>query len=180
MSNIEQLLKRQYEGTISPKEEQILNEITHRSQVLGNAERRSYIIRSRRIKLSGTICSILFIAGIIYTLQTNKTPKLSDASQIATISTNEMVVTDTCILFRQQEVDGQINLLAETNHKSTKYTHHSTTESSYSNDSDNGIVSVEACPETPTTPIREETVVACNTQCSPDSVINDIWNFLHA
>ena len=25
-----------------------------------------------------------------------------------------------------------------------------------------------------------EPVVACNTQCSPDSVINDIWNFLKA
>ena len=23
-------------------------------------------------------------------------------------------------------------------------------------------------------------IVACNTQCSPDSVINDIWNFLRA
>ena len=32
----------------------------------------------------------------------------------------------------------------------------------------------------PAVTTNDEPIVACNTQCSPDSVINDIWNFLNA
>ena len=65
MSNIENLLRRQYEGNISPEELSELERLTHREQVIETATRRAKVIRRRHLAGVTGVASVLIIAGFI-------------------------------------------------------------------------------------------------------------------
>lgn len=178
MSNIEQLLKQQYEGSLSFDDEKKLNELTHRSQVLENANKRAREIRHRQLNIVGIACVVLVGAGTIFAMQSVKRYNIKEGQLIASATQKtEDIKTNNPESVLMQEVDNSLfstEKAASTTAPRTK----NSASAEFKQKEPAEIEESEIVP--PTSNISDETIVACNTQCSPDSVISDIWKFLQA
>ena len=142
MKNIDNLLQRYSEGTITPEEQDELNRLTRRDEVFHAAEAEAHTIRRRRRATASTVAAVLIVAGVLFTILPQNRLSTGDAPLIA-------------------QAEPAHAALASTSHpKPSK--------------------AIETLDNAIEPLLDPDPIVACNTQCSPDSVINDIWNFLRA
>lgn len=179
MSNIEQLLKQQYEGSLSFDDEKKLNELTHRSQVLENANKRAREIRHRQLNIVGIACVVLVGAGTIFAMQSVKRSNIKEGQLIASATQKtEDTKTNNQKSVLMQEVDDALFSTEKAASTTLAPRTKNTASAEFKQKEPAEIEESEIVP--PTSNISDETIVACNTQCSPDSVISDIWKFLQA
>ena len=157
MSSIENLLRRRQEGTITDEELIELNLLTHRDQVIEAATQRA----------NGPIAD----GPLMAQAEAPSTPAVqSDADA-------PQPKTPTVAAASKDEDTFQLNVQHDV--KATKPVMQAAPSS---NDMEyvSAVQHYEAVADEmePSVSYEGETVVACNTQCSPDSVINDIWKFL--
>lgn len=149
---IEQLLTRYREGTLSDNELAELNRLTGRDVLMDDACRRADgIIRRRRASLF-TIAGLLVAGATAWTLLS---PQHSEATLVA-----EAVVPETVLPAAPEPVVEQVAQIKNTEHKPVAATQPRRTNTHQ----------VPAMTDKP--------VVVCNNQCEADSVISDIWKFL--
>ena len=178
MSSIENLLRRRQEGTITDEELIELNQLTHRDQVIEAATQRAKVIRHRRY--AGV--------GLFFTIHHNSNGPIADGPLMAQAEAPSTPAvqsdadapqpkTPTVAAASKDEDTFQLNVQHDV--KATKPVMQAAPSS---NDMEyvSAVQHYEAVAEEmePSVSYEGETVVACNTQCSPDSVINDIWKFL--
>lgn len=186
MSNIENLLRRQYEGVITPDEQSELERLTHRDQVIEAATRRAKVLRRRQLAGVTGVASVLLVAGVIFFVNPSVGEMKKDKPMIAKTEIPEIITpkvaapepTPSVASVKTNIVESDKPFLdkVEPALKSPVVRQDSTpvvvseTEQSILNDKADDIQ--------PTIISDSEPIVACNTACSPDSVINDIWKFL--
>ena len=190
MSSIENLLRRRQEGTITDEELIELNLLTHRDQVIEAATQRAKVIRHRRYAGISGVASVLVVVGLFFTIHHNSNGPIADGPLMAQAEAPSTPAvqsdadapqpkTPTVAAASKDEDTFQLNVQHDV--KATKPVMQAAPSS---NDMEyvSAVQHYEAVAEEmePSVSYEGETVVACNTQCSPDSVINDIWNFLKA
>ena len=148
--DIQQMLERYREGTLSDGELAELNRLTHRDEVMAEAgSRAAGIIRRRRATLFSA--AGLLVAGA--TMWTLLSPRSNEAPMIAETSVPEVVILDTPEPTVEQAAPATPAVKPRTAPKAT-------------------------VARRPAVKPSEEPVVVCNNQCEADSVISDIWKFL--
>ena len=152
--SIQRLLERYREGTLSDSELAELNRLTHRDEVMADAERRAGCIIRRRRTLAFTVAGLLLAGGAVWSLL----PQRQEATLVAEATVPEVVDLPTPTVEQNAIPTPAVKPSAPRKIAIKK-------------------------PAIVTTPTieqmaGEETVVMCNNQCEADSVINDIWKFL--
>lgn len=185
MSKIETLLRRHAEGIITPDELAELNQLTHRDETLRNAQRRARQYR-RRASLALSIVAIMAVGAVVLLRNPVLSPSPTLIAQaespqfqpVVSVQTDHPVVSqpEPAVVHHPARLVSQEPECVETSVEQP-VAHSTVTHNP---------------PEPVTEPARQETVapvtvvrsntsvVACNTACSPDSVISDIWHFLRA
>jgi len=186
MSTLDNLLRRHEEGTLSHEELEQLNQLTHRDQVLQAAiQRAGHIRRRRRIGVT-SFASIILVAGIFIFTQNSVNDSISDSSTMAqadvppttdilTDNDVSLPTTPAQITLKENALPTSSDTHIDTIRPSVRPTPISVTPTHKMEAATIETVIDEIEPSIDGMP---ETIVACNTQCSPDSVINDIWKFL--
>ena len=180
MSNIENLLRRYHEGSIAPDELSELNQLTHRDRVLEAANRQAHTIhRRRRVAVLGMV-AVLAVAGTVVFTHPSVDGVMPDMPMVA-----------------QADVPRPIEELsnAPVVKPVTNVAKAVAVPTTNTRQDDTAVIQSEprliatVSPEQPSSvemvveqmepsATFDDPIVACNTQCSPDSVINDIWKFL--
>ena len=176
MSNIEQLLRRYGEGNLSPEELSELNQLTHRNQVLESAQRQAKTIHRRRNAVVG-IVAVFAVTGGIFFARPSADNKLSETPMVA--RTEMPSLTEPAAMPSLKEAaPKRIASAPNARQQDVAILQQESTPipSAQEEQSINETAAVVEQLEPAT--IVDETIVACNTECSPDSVINDIWKFL--
>lgn len=178
MNNIETLLRRHSEGTLTPDEQMELDRLTHREQVLEAATHQARQIRRHRHTSITAVASVVLVAGSLFFFRTGGDAAKTTLPTVAQVQP-QPTQSDTML--------GVQSTLAETaqpKHIAKVENTRQLVESVVREDSTPRHQSVKAQvvddfeDMAPAAFVADEQVVACNTQCSPDSVINDIWKFL--
>lgn len=185
MTHLESLLQRYADGNITPEELLELDRLTRREEVFAGAESRAKVLHRRRVARLSTVASLLIVIAVGVRV-------LWSQGQASSVDSPQM--------FAQLDASQTISVPAEvletptaTPQNTARKAAASTVEQLPEAMDDTVIeVTVEEQPVTtmtvealreevaPTVVIREDyTVVACNSACDADSVINDIWRFLH-
>lgn len=156
--DIQHLLKKYQEGSISDAELSELNILTRKNEVMDSAfARADGIIRRRRIGMISMVMTGMMVIGAGVWVMSPKS------------SSNSMVAMAQEIPAAEDEVMGQDENTLPVMEKAEEAVH-----------------VVKAQPEEKVTnnvkratPARaNKPVVVCNTQCDADAVISDIWKFL--
>ena len=182
MKQIETLLQRYRNGEITPEEQAELNRLTHRDEILNAAASRAAKIRRQRTTVVSSVASVVIVAAVFLTITANNSTPTADTPLLA----------QNVIEVNEAPAQPQIAPLAAPT-ESSKPTVSTMTEKPVSAPKKAAETVIEHNNTAQATPINAvsevkhtepsaslDPVVACNTQCSPDSVINDIWNFLKA
>lgn len=155
---IQHLLERYREGTLSDSERAELNRLTHRDEVMAQAERQAGgIVRRRRSALFSA--AGLMVAGLAAWSLLG--PRHAEAPLVAEAAVPAVVAPQ----------PAAVEHLAPTTPATVQRAAVRTAP----------VGTKKAAPATTaarTAPRVEEPVVVCNNQCEADSVINDIWKFL--
>ncbi len=177
MKEIETLLQKYSDGTLSGEGLEQLNRLTHRDAIVGHATQKADTARRRRTVILSTTASVLLIAATGMTLFLRPTATGTGEAPLMAQQTREIRSTmqetpavapetpaTTVAPAPSQKALQRAKEGSETPAPATPVAARPT----------------PAAVEEMATPITETSnpVVACNTQCSPDSVINDIWRFL--
>lgn len=185
MNQLETLLQRYKEGVITPGEQAELDRMTNRQEVFNAASAQASAMRRRRYAVVSSLATLLIVAGIAYTAWNSNGTDMSDSPMVAQYSAEKTpVAVDS---FVRQDAVQQANARPQQS-SSPDISVATKSEPQASNPGiatktprvHTSVVTVENNVTEPSAIPITETVVACNTQCSPDSVINDIWNFLKA
>ena len=180
MSNIETLLRHREDGTITSEELEQLNLLTHRDTVLNNATMKAKRIRRKRNTCLTAAVAVVAVIGILTTTQQNLPYNTGDTPLVAqnTIKPNQQPDVITSV---KQDLNVQSVAIKQNKHTIKSDDSASETNQGMPQESEQPLIeSVVTTEATQPTTFETEPVVACNTQCSPDSVINDIWKFLRA
>ena len=184
MTELEQLLRRYNEGTITKDELQQLDTLSHREEVFANAVVRAKVLRRQRTtRLSIAASAVLVVAvGLFAAFHIGNSTGLSDTPLMANNDQQQMSVAP---------IEQMVSTPDEQNHQPVLHRPAAPALPEMAEASVDEHVTVLETPavheesprlyeETPP-PVHADDnypVVACNSQCSPDSVINDIWRFL--
>ncbi len=184
MGNIENLLRRQYEGSITADEQSELDRLTHRDQIISAATCRAKAIRLR-YRIFVSLASVLLTVGIIFLVRPSvcdteeesyliaKTRMMEVPSKIVGIGLVSSATPVQNIL-----IDSNRSVLNKTGSVEKTTITETIVESNAATDVDQPVIN-ESDDVRHNLAISDiEPIVACNTACSPDSVINDIWKFL--
>lgn len=160
-NDIQFLLKKYQEGSITDQELSQLNILTHKDEVMSSAfDRANGIIRRRRVGIiSGVVAGLMMVGAGIWAMS----PKSATPSMIA--MTQEVPVAD------NEAVPEELVVKSEPMAREKV-------------EEPNAVVTVEHGKKTPANTSRQASkhgkkpVVVCNTQCDADAVISDIWKFL--
>ena len=188
MNQLETLLQRYKEGVITPDEQTELDRLTNRHQVFSAASAQASAMRRRRYAVVSSVASLLIVAGIAYSVWSTNDTHISDGPTVAQYHAGQLpVATENpapqapAPAIVQQPVTSTPAAVVDAVQPMPRTPDPAKPQSA-----------APACPTPaavaqrepeltePSSILSSETVVACNTQCSPDSVINDIWNFLKA
>ena len=180
MSRMDNLLSRYHEGSLNPEELDELNRLTHRDQVLHVANQQARSINRRRYTAVTGVAAVLLVTGVIFFVSPSVDNALPDSPVVAKADMPKPsgIVPDVQSVHTQRESTFNME---ETNHKTRQYdtTVLQPKPSLVSPIPAEHLVNVETVVEQlEPSAIVDEPIVACNTECSPDSVINDIWKFL--
>ena len=183
MKDLETLLRRYQEGDLDSEELDELNRLTHRDKVLNAANRQARIIRHRRYTAMAGVAAVLLVTGVIYFNHSSVDNSLSEMPVLAQADVpkpTEMVEHEMPEVPIQREspttmtvakpdpsVHNQDSDIIQPKHR-TDATMPVERQASMESVMEHHAPSVAT----------DDPIVACNTQCSPDSVINDIWKFL--
>ena len=148
MSNLENLLRRYQEGGLTPEEVDELNQLTHRDQVFSAACQQAKVVRRRQGSIVCGVAAVLLVTGVVFLARPTVSNGLSDAPIVAQADAPKPTESLTGI-----PSGSDLPESPELEATSTQTPQHDTA-------------------------VADDPIVACNTQCSPDSVINDIWKFL--
>lgn len=177
MKELESLLKKYAEGTITQEEQSQLEQLTHRDRVVSAAGQQAVAIHRRRVVRIGTVASIAVVLAVGATFLFR--PNVQEADHEAVL----MAKTDTRSTISTVE-EPQMQEEVQTPVSQQKQPVLTTIDVAEVPPAEQKVmvetvVSAELQDEVmPAVVISSDPVVACNTQCSPDSVINDIWKFL--
>ena len=181
MKNIDNLLQRYSEGTITPEEQDELNCLTRRDEVFHAAEAEAHTIRRRRRATASTVAAVLIVAGVLFTILPQNRLSTGDAPLIAQAETGSQATPQH--LSQTLPPDAATNAQpaalpqpAQTVATQAEPSHAAPASTSHPKPSK----AIETLDNEIEPLLDPDPIVACNTQCSPDSVINDIWNFLRA
>ena len=181
MSNIENLLRRHYEGVITQEEQSELDCLTHRDQVISAANKRARVLHHRRMAGATGVASVLLVAGAIFFLHPSYDPAKAEFPTVARTDVPKMPVsipTQPSIVIetpQNQSRPADVRMALDETAVPTVHKEQPAAIEPVATQSDGPQVD-DIVP--PTVITDSETIVACNTACSPDSVINDIWKFL--
>lgn len=180
--NLQPLLDKYRDGTLTDSERDELNRLTRRDEVFSAADRRaSGILFRRTAGRVGLVMAALALLGAgVWMLRprTAQGPLMADNTPATTLVPDTTPATPQERIYqgRREEEEGASKLLASSQLKSDK----------------NAPKMASAAKKITTAPIpvvkttqtvvhqEVESVVTCNNQCEADSVINDIWKFLSA
>lgn len=199
MKRIETLLQRYAEGTITPEERDELDNLTRRHDIMSAAATQAQAIRRRRRTTLSAAAAVLIVVGVYFSFFNVGNPTTTDNTLIAKTDIPLTVGTPATDMAPTTERDAtqlhpshpeeRITPTAHTPqpHKAANRPETSAPQAAapVSPTPETEALARQSAP-TATQPssiapqMAADPVVACNTQCSPDSVINDIWNFLKA
>lgn len=179
-NNLEYLLRRYAEGTLTPDEQNELNQLTHRDSMIQTASQRADKVRRQRRLSISAVASLLIVAGAFYLLPSRQSVTNGGAPIVAQadIPAAQPAAID------QQEPVAMPAEKAEAKPTASRQAmptvvkqQESRTAEPKNVESPALEVTNEIAPE-----IHHDIApeVACNTQCSPEDVIDDIWKFLNA
>ena len=184
MTELEMLLRRYAEGDITPDELQRLSILSHRDEVLADAASRAKTLRRQRATRMSMAASVALVVAVIVVvaLRSGSLSGVNDTVMVADATTPAATVSPI-------EVAAEpVPQVAMPVHRQARRT----TIQEVAEDIPVGIVDEKAAaavvaqqeehryeePRMTEHAVDGYPVVACNSECSPDSVINDIWRFL--
>lgn len=182
MSDLDLLLKKYRQGTISDQEMEQLNTLTRRDQVVEAACRRATTLRRRRQVVLSVSAVVLLLGGVGALLFSNLAPHTGDsqlfaaqpdisadagdlnpAQSAADAAPVTVVLQEHCLASEtmSRPIEVASNSPRQTQREQSRRLSHETAP-------------VIAPSQT------EIPQVMCNVGCNADSVINDVWDFLNA
>lgn len=187
MTNLENLLLRHAEGTLTPEEQHELDQLTHRDAVVGAARKRATQLRNRRIASVSAVASVLLVAGVV----------VAHLSGSGNMQVEQPLMAQADIPATIQTVVSPSSAVSQPDNRPVSAATVSRRPIVDAEPAPPVAAALEAVGEQPqvesVTPVRQyvdevapdvhtysDIIVACNTDCTPDSVINDIWKFLKA
>lgn len=177
MKEIDILLQKYASGELTPEELDKLNRLTHRDRVVSAAGAQAHQMKRKQWTRVSVMASVLIVASVGMALyqrpdaaavgnapvvaQTVAQPELKSAEAVSTaVAAEPQTVTP-------RQMAAKVEPLVPAATPTAAAVEHAAEE-----------------PEQDMMPVavhvETEAIVACNTQCSPDSVISDIWKFLKA
>ena len=189
MNQLETLLHRYKEGVITPEEQAELDQLTHRHEVFNAAKEQASSIRRRQYSIVSSVASVLIVVGVIVAMWSRQgsampdTPLMAQSGEVQIPAVLDTAVPQTPARIQTEAIP---NTTARMSTEET-VVHRESATATAAEPSKSAPARREPTPAVqdiaaaePSSYSVSEPVVACNTQCSPDSVINDIWNFLKA
>ena len=178
MKDIENLLQRYQEGDLDSEGLAELNRLTHRDRVLQAASRQAQAIHRRRQTAVIGVVAVLVVVGVVFlTLpKTNNTINDSPIMAKTEVPTLDEAIANTQTEVVQTESPRAVSSPVS-NDDNEREEEVLKPESVQAEQVEQPVV-VESVVEHHEPAGVSDPIVACNTQCSPDSVINDIWKFL--
>lgn len=182
MSNIEQLIRRLEQGTITEAELSELNQLTHRSQVWQAASHKATVIRRRRHAGITAACVVLLVGGLAISRHTGIQDTVVEGPLVAQQVAEPSVATAATSTPAQSELTTPQEAIEDSHFEAVEHIALQDTAPVERQVKREPVESVAVVTEElmPTIHAEGDAVVACNTQCSADSVISDIWKFLRA
>lgn len=184
MTELEILLRRYAEGDITPDELQRLSILSHRDEVLAGAASRAKTLRRQRATRMSVAASVALVVAVmvVVALRPGSLFGVSDTVMVADATTPAVTATPievaaeptppATVPVRRQARLTTIQEVAEAipvgivDERATAAVVAQQEEHRYEE------------PRMTEHAVDGYPVVACNSECSPDSVINDIWRFL--
>ena len=185
MTELETLLRRYAEGTITQEEHQRLAILSHRDEVLAGAAVRAKRLRRQRAARLSLAASVMIVVAIVaaVALRSGTPAGIPDtvmearmeqapalATQVETMADPAQEVVSEPVKARPSRVCEVAETDLGTGRKAVEATDAMLDSSRPAQPREEPPVTVYSGENYP--------VVACNSECSPDSVINDIWRFL--
>lgn len=186
MTELESLLRRYAEGDITQEELQRLATLSHRDEVLAGANARAKTLHRQRVARMSVAASLAMVVAlvVIVALRSGVVAGVSDTVQVAEVAPQPAVAApaETLAAPAREQTPVRHNPRQETVREVAQTV---PVDDERMQEMASEVLQDSPAPGTP----REETpvtvhdldgypVVACNNECSPDSVINDIWRFL--
>ncbi len=176
MKELESLLKKYAEGTITQEEQSQLEQLTHRDRVVSAAGQQAVAIHRRRVVRIGTVASIAVVLAVGATFLFRPSVQEAKNEAVLVAETDVQSVQPIAIPSVQEEVQTPVSRPKQPVLTTMDVAEVTPAEQQVMVEK---VVLTELQDEVmPAVVISSDPVVACNTQCSPDSVINDIWKFL--
>lgn len=174
MKEIDVLLERYAEGNLTDEEQVRLNQLTHRDEVLAAAGARAHRLKRNRRTAISVLAALLVVVSVGTTLSLRPDTTGTESAVVARtdVAQEAKAAVPEVEPVKQQQVVRQQAPAAERTFHEKRDSQPKCVEQ----------VVADPLLEVTETPVHFESdaVVACNTQCSPDSVISDIWKFLKA
>lgn len=186
MTELETLLRRYAEGDITQEELQRLDVLSHRDEVLAGAASRARVLRRQRATRMSVVASLAIVVAVVVAvaLRSGSLTAVPDTVMVAE------AVPQPAVVIPAEEMEAPVAVQPTERRAARRTTVREVAEAvpvaerpvaeavaavqqealASGQEADELPVQVHANPGYP--------VVACNSECSPDSVINDIWRFL--
>ena len=188
MNKLETLLQQYCNGEISQDGMAELERLTRRDEIMQSASRKATKIVHRMLAARSAVASVLIVAAAYFALMPTSTRMTGDAPIVAQ---NALPLSEKTIAGEEPVAQArETTVWDNAQHATAKHTAANSQEeekgiTAYHNSTPAATGRQETAPQPAQSQAvahsaTQETIVACNTECSPDSVINDIWNFLKA
>ena len=177
MKNIEELLLRYQEGSLSPDELTELNQLTHRDRVMDAARKQARTIKVRRYSVVAGVAVVLAVAGTVFHTQSalDGAANLPMVAQAEVPSPSKATASEAASMPQVEETKA-VTVKGVRSYDTAII---SPKPQLVSVDPVEQPANIETIVEQQEpSMLASDPIVACNTECSPDSVINDIWKFL--
>ena len=154
MDDIQRLLQKYHDGTLTPGEQAELDRLTHKDEVLGEAfHKADGIVRRRQVRyLAMAMTGLVLLGAGVWMAR----PSQEAAPLVAERQALPAAVADEA----PAPPPAQPTAARPAN---------------VAKPASKPVAPTQAAPH-----VEQQTVVVCNTQCEADSVISDIWKFLSA
>ncbi|MDY6371679.1 MAG: hypothetical protein SPL12_05200 [Bacteroidales bacterium] len=163
MDDIQRLLQKYHDGTLTPGEQAELDRLTHKDEVLGEAfHKADGIVRRRQVRyLAMAMTGLVLLGAGVWMARPSQeaAPLVAGRQALPAAVADEAPAPPPA----QPTVAGEPVLVAAAR------------PANVAKPAPKPVAPTQAAPHA-----EQQTVVVCNTQCEADSVINNIWKFLSA
>ena len=184
MTQLESLLRRYAEGSITQEEMEQLDTLTHRKEVLAGAEERAKVLHRRWVARTSLVVSFALIVTVtaLAVWIPRQGVQVAGTPMMAQLTPSDQLDAPVVVTKAQPEASHPQAVVArKTPAAPLEESRPAVKPAPQQQESPVVAVTGEAelQEDVPMVYVREDQpVVACNSACSPDSVINDIWRFL--